>query len=122
MKKFDLEAAKNGAPVIARNGEKVRILCFDRKNNYYPIIALTNSDNGEEFDSFAIDGGFYSADRISHKDLVMAPVKKTGWINIYHTMTSGRTISGMTIYETKEMAMANTQVEAVACTQIEWEE
>lgn len=38
-KEFDLELAKAGFPVKTRNGEKVRILCFDRIAST-PIVAL----------------------------------------------------------------------------------
>lgn len=31
MKEFDLEKAKAGHPVCTRNGNKARIICFDRK-------------------------------------------------------------------------------------------
>lgn len=30
MQPFDLEKAKNGAKVVTRNGNPVRIICFDR--------------------------------------------------------------------------------------------
>ena len=46
QKPFNVEAAKNGAKVETRDGDSVRILCYDRKSNNlninFPIIALTN--------------------------------------------------------------------------------
>ena len=48
IKPFDLEAYKNGANVKTRGGREVRIVCTDRKNQYYPIIALVKLDNGSE--------------------------------------------------------------------------
>lgn len=40
MKKFDLELAKQGHPVQTRNGRPARIICWDRKSDVYPIVAL----------------------------------------------------------------------------------
>lgn len=39
-KPFDLEAAKAGAKVVTRDGRQVRIICFDKKDPQYPIVAL----------------------------------------------------------------------------------
>ena len=46
MKPFNLEKAKQGAEVITRDGRKVKILTFSRRNNDYPIVALV--DYGKE--------------------------------------------------------------------------
>lgn len=48
IKPFDLEAYKKGAKIQTRDGHEVRIICTDRKNQYYPIIALVKLDNGSE--------------------------------------------------------------------------
>lgn len=42
QKPFNVEAAKNGAKVETRDGHPVRILCYDRVDISYPIIALIN--------------------------------------------------------------------------------
>lgn len=55
MKPFDLEAAKNGAPVCTRNGKKARIICFDRKVLDYEIVAILE----DEYDTvrcYGLDG------------------------------------------------------------------
>ncbi len=39
FKPFDLEAAKNGAPVVTRDGQPVRIICFDKQGGC-PIVVL----------------------------------------------------------------------------------
>ena len=57
MKPFDLAAAKAGAPVCTGNGEKVRIICFDRISRAFPILALRIDSGNEEYTtSFTIDG------------------------------------------------------------------
>lgn len=57
MKNFDLAAAKAGAPVCTRDGEEVRIICFDRICTIFPIIGLRrNVDNEEYVVTFTTDG------------------------------------------------------------------
>lgn len=51
---FDVELAKKitnkeiEGKIVTRNGVNVRIVCFDVKNNYYPIVAIMADENGEE--------------------------------------------------------------------------
>ena len=39
MKPFNLEEAKQGKPICTRSGRRVRIICFDARNDQ-PIVAL----------------------------------------------------------------------------------
>lgn len=45
---FDIEKAKQGAKVVTRDGHDVRILCYDRNSNDYPIVALVQSKDDED--------------------------------------------------------------------------
>lgn len=46
---FDIEKAKQGAKVVTRDRHDVRILCFDRNSDSYPIVALVqNTNSGED--------------------------------------------------------------------------
>lgn len=60
QKPFDAEAAKKGAKVETRDGDSVRILCYDRKSNNlninFPIIALTNHNGIESCFSYTSEG------------------------------------------------------------------
>lgn len=47
QKPFDVEAAKRGATVETRDGQPVRILCYDRVDSYYSIVALINRQDIE---------------------------------------------------------------------------
>ena len=38
LKPFNLDAAKQGKPVCARDGSKARIICFDRKDDILPSL------------------------------------------------------------------------------------
>lgn len=124
MKEFDLEKAKAGYPVCTRGGYKARIICFDAKVLDYPVIALVDGNKYEEICTYA-ESGEYNIDRErnSDMDLMMAPVKKEGWINIYDkNFVLGRT--GATIYATREEALKVSENDAnyIATTKIEWEE
>ena len=82
LKPFDLEAAKAGKPVCTRDGRKARIICFDLKNDEYPIVAAVGNDSSETLFSYTTNGEI--ADGIeSDKDLMMLPEKKEGWVNVY---------------------------------------
>lgn len=48
LKPFDLEAAKAGKPVCTRDGRKARIVCYDRKSENYPILALVENNSNEQ--------------------------------------------------------------------------
>ena len=112
MKPFDLEAAKNGAPVVTASGLPARIICFDRVLNAYPIIALVMQGDTEVFVTTTLAG--ISASGSSY-DLILASVKKTGWVNIYPNAEAF-------IYPTKEEADRGAASNRIACTLIEWEE
>ena len=60
---FDVERAKRIqdkeelGKIVTRDGRSVRIVCWDMKNDEYPIIALIdNVDKGEGFGFFNIEG------------------------------------------------------------------
>ena len=56
QKLFNVEEAKNGARVERRDGKPVRIICYDRVDTAYPIIALIKSHNRENCFSYDING------------------------------------------------------------------
>ena len=72
MKPFNLEAAKKGAPVCTREGKPVRILCFDRIGDTYPIIGLINHGDIEICTSWLPSGRVYVDDESPRdNDLMM---------------------------------------------------
>ena len=118
LKPFDLEAAKVGKPVCTRDGRKARIICFDAKG-YRPIVALIEVDCEDDCtpeDVFLFtDKGYYNCSSIaSDYDLMMLPVKKEGWVNVYKHFA----------YRTKEEAQSNINPdnELIDTIKIEWEE
>ena len=124
MKQFNLEEyLKNPArKVITRDGRNVRIICTDRKGTEYLVVALYTTSNGSEhLYSYLPNGRRYlSAD--SCRDLVFAPEKHEGWINLYKINSS---ISpGPLTYNTKKEAESATgnRPDYISTIKIEWEE
>lgn len=126
MKPFNLEQAKAGAPVCTRNGQPVRIVCYDLKGyNNYPILALVENTVGSESTmSYTLNGHHY-LDSETGLDLMMASVKREGWVNLY-TCHSGATATDQcTLYpsetEARSYILKGNGV-YVATVKIEWEE
>ena len=109
-----MEEAKAGKPVYTRDGRKARIICFDCKDEAFPIVALVSgSSEKEEVISYDKDG--FSTTRESKDILFMLPERKEGWVNVYNDTP---------IYDTKERAElgALTIRKRIATVKISWEE
>lgn len=125
MKEFDIEKAKAGAPVCTRDGRPVRIICFDfqeyghqEADEKFPIIALVKCDKGERAYVYR-ESGKCRMDK--NDDLMMAPVKREGWVLIHPA--GPQCIAH--IYDTKEEAEEDAEREMItysAVAHIEWEE
>ena len=84
LKPFDIQKARTGKPVCTRDGRKARIICFDRRGDKFPIVALLdgcNKKHSEVAVTFTNEGLFEIGEKSSN-DLMMLPEKKEGWINI----------------------------------------
>lgn len=114
MKPFNLEAAKAGKPVCTRDGRKARIICFDKKKDIYPLIALvTDKDGYEIIIPYKADGVHPT---IPNNDLMMLPEKKEGWVNIYKEGVD------QYIYNNEKAALSRRGSDCIATIKIEWEE
>ena len=117
LKPFNLEAAKQGKPVCTRDGRKARIICFDKKGDY-PIVALVNDYNKEEYIKSYDKFGKKFINGETTDDLMMLPEKKEGWINIY----KGGLLDTK-VYNTKEEAFNKASLnDYVDTVKICWEE
>jgi hypothetical protein len=102
MKPFDIELAKAGHRVCTREGNPVKIICFDRNSDKYPIIALVDRNNHEYCQEYTIHGSV--CDIECEDDLCMATVKKEGWINLY--CNDGKTYTyNAPVYSSEEEAL-----------------
>lgn len=72
MKQFNLQEVKNGKPVCTRDGREARIICFDVKNEGYPIVAAVKDEDGvEQTVTYTNDGYCYIDKSESADDLMM---------------------------------------------------
>ena len=124
MKQFSLEEyLKNPSrKVMTRGGESVRIICTDRKDADYPIVALIDSRGKEETLSYTKNGCFYYDGRKDVNDLFFDPEKHKGWINLYRGDLD-ITYAGSVYTSEKEAkkSIDNTQC-YVTTLKIEWKE
>lgn len=122
MKQFNLdEYLKNpNRKIITRDGRNVRIVCTDRMDDDYPVVALVRGEVSEELLSYTEDGVLWK-NQDDDSDLFFAPIKKEGWVNLFKinsTITSGE------VYNTKEEAKSAVVGRSIyiSTVKIEWEE
>ena len=124
MKPFNLdEYLKNPSrKVVTRDGLNARIICTDRKDLKFPIVALIETKSGGEFLQYYTKDGTYFVDDLCDADLFFLPEKHEGWINL-HKNEQGRVFPSY-IYQTKEDAekygIGNDS--SITTAKIEWED
>lgn len=126
MEQFSLaEYLKNPTrPIVTRDGNSVRIICTNRVDKTHSILALLFEDEDsdrEEVYQYTPKGEYYP-NAISPHDLCFAPIKKEGWVNIYHYDGIGSSNASRRIYDTKEEALIYKNKGYVDTVKIEWEE
>lgn len=79
MKPFNLEAAKNGAPICTRKGTPVKFIAHvSEVKEDCRIVCATN----DEIQLYYEDGRLFKG--MTHEnDLVMESIKRTIWINLF---------------------------------------
>jgi len=77
QKPFDIEAAKNGAKVERRDGKPVRIICYDRVGDDYPIIALIGYKNFEDYEAYSVEGNSLCGGLIGDDLVIVEEVEET---------------------------------------------
>lgn len=108
MKPFNLEEAKQGKPVCNGYGRDVRILCYDLKDDKYPIAgAITYREtNRETLQKYTLDGYVIGDGVNNNGDLFMKPEKKEGWVNMYKNNTPPYRSFGK-VFDTEKEAREN---------------
>ena len=126
MKPFNLEEylANPSKKVVTRMGRKVRMICKDREESIYPVVALVKDDN-RKLDVLVTytKNGIPAEYNEAYYTLFFAPEKHEGWLNIYRS-ESGFYLRGNP-YESKEEAdeVAKANYKTFCTTvKIEWEE
>ena len=125
MKQFNLEEFKKDASrrVVTRDGREVRIICTDFKSKMNKsVIGLIKEIDNEDHVYYFTEKGRYNLpeNEKSFKDLFFAPVKKTGWVNIYSEQEYRH--PGENIFATKEDAIKYKDINYIDTIKIEWEE
>ena len=123
MEQFNLEKyLKNPTrKVVTRDGKSVRIICTDRRDLNFPIVALIEKDSGGEVIYAHTKDGIYCNTCPTTYDLFFASEKHEGWINIFN---AGDENVGKIIFKSKEKAeeIGKFSPNYVATIRIEWEE
>ena len=122
MKQFDLqEYLKNPErKIVTYDGSDVRVICTNRLDKDYPVVALVRKKNVETIESYTKDGKYIN-NKIYNHDLFFAPEKKEGWINVYRGNGGCNTFVCNRIFATKEEAQREKR-DIIATIKIEWEE
>lgn len=127
MKPFSIgEYLKNpNRELITRGGRKARIICTDRKDADYPIVALVlnESETGEGTLYYTVKGKFYP-DSTSSFDLFFAPEKCEGWVNVFKGADGNTYVGDSRIFKSEEDAEREGKADKsyIGATKIEWEE
>ena len=122
MKEFDLqEYLKNPErKIVTYDGSDVRVICTNRLDKDYPVVALVRKKNVETIESYTKDGKYIN-NKIYNHDLFFAPEKKEGWINVYRGNGGYNTFVCNRIFATREEAQREKR-NIIATIKIEWEE
>ena len=125
MEQFSLEKylENPNRKVVTRDGRSVRIVCTNRLDENYPVIALVNNEDSERCYSYTTFGkfdGYQNQD--CELDLFFVPEKKIGWINLYKM--NSIISPGPRAYDTKEEAESASGDKSyyISTIKIEWEE
>ena len=126
MEQFSLEKylANPSRKVVTRDGRNARIICTDKRDLNFPIVALVEKklEVGEWIYAYTKDG-IYCNNAPTTYDLFFAPERHEGWINIYRNEDEDY-YKGMVIFSSKEDAIEKGRrfSDYITTTKIEWEE
>ena len=127
MKPFNFEEyLKNPSKkMVTRSGYNARIICTDRKDADYPIIALVSRESIEKESTlyYTKEGRFY-VNGLSESDLFFVAERREGWINIYKGADGNSYVGDSYIFKSEENAEKTgmTDKDYIGAIKIEWEE
>ena len=127
MRPFNLEEyLKNPSKkMVTRSGYNARIICTDRKDADYPIIALVSRESIEKESTlyYTKEGRFY-VNGLSESDLFFVAERREGWINIYKGADGNSYVGDSYTFKSEENAEKTgmTDKDYIGAIKIEWEE
>ena len=101
--------------VVTREGRPVRIVYTELDDSVYPVVAVINNWHAQKFTA----GGLFHAGKKMKYDLVFAPEKHEGWVNLYRSSTWNVIYPGK-VYASEEEAKQYAG-ESIATIKVEWE-
>lgn len=130
MEQFSLEEyIKNPTrPIVTRDGRSVRIICTDKADRDFPVVALiTTNQKSEEVFLYTKNGKQrFNPESDLPFDLFFAPepkTKKVGWMNVCKYGDNQHfSLVGGVILPTREQALRERPDYVVDTIQIKWEE
>lgn len=125
MEQFNLEKylENPNRKVVTRDGRSARIICTNRLDETYPVLALVNNEDYEACHSYTTFGKLSTNQSLDcGLDLFFAPEKKEGYIKVYYGKSRCNTFVCNRIFATKEEAEKQKNDDVVAIIKIEWEE
>ena len=127
MRPFNLEEyLKNPSKkMVTRSGYNARIICTDRKDADYPIIALVSRVSIEKESTlyYTKEGRFY-VNGLSESDLFFVVERREGWVNVFKGADGNTYVGDSYIFKSEEDAEkeGKTDKRYIGTTKIEWEE
>ena len=127
MRPFNLkEYLKNPSKkLVTRSGYDARIICTDRKNADYPIVALVSNKFGDgESALYYTKEGNCDTNDLSNCDLFFVTERREGWINLFKGADGNSYVGDDYIFKSKENAEKSgmTDNSYIGTSKIEWEE
>ena len=122
MKPFNLAAAKNGAPIITRDGRPAKFIGHFPEN--FPADRICYIV-GNCIKSGTDSGKWWDNEQESDLDLFMAATKKDGWTPLYRSSIQYKFLAyAGNIYATKEQAeeYGRQSPAFIQVVHISWEE
>ena len=127
MKPFNFEEyLKNPSKkLVTRSGYNARIICTDRKDADYPIIALVSRESIEKESTlyYTKEGRFY-VNGLSESDLFFVTERRKGWVNVFKGADGNSCVGDSRIFKSEENAEKTgmTDKDYIGAIKIEWEE
>ena len=127
MRPFNLkEYLKNPSKkLVTRSGYDARIICTNRKNADYPIVALVSNKFGDgENALYYTKEGNCDTNDLSNCDLFFVTERREGWINIFKGADGNSYVGDDYIFKSKENAEKSGMADKdyIGTSKIEWEE
>lgn len=89
QKPFDIKAAQAGAIVETREGNSVRILCYDM-NDIYPIVALTSYGECEAVRTYSLNGKYNDMPGYSEDLVIVEEIEEPErWAELEYVVGEG---------------------------------